>query len=59
MNTIEVPCARCDEFRDRLVSHGYVVDGCDPIGDEMCRISYHRPDEVAAAAAAAAPGDQP
>ena len=55
MNTIEVPCERCDEFRRRLENQGYVVEGCDPVDSDMCSLRYRRPGEAAAADAGVQP----
>jgi len=58
--SMNVPCDRCDEFRQRFEAAGYRVLGCTPAANGLCTLSYEWPAAVAAvaaplAAAAAAP----
>lgn len=40
METMDVPCNRCDEFKQRFESAGYRVLGCDPAAAGMCTLRY-------------------
>lgn len=45
MDTFLVPCARCNEFRTRFETEGFVVSACDPESAKpgMCALRYKRP----------------
>ncbi len=45
MESLTVPCARCDEFRARFEAEGFTVLGCDahPTRTGMCVLNYERP----------------
>lgn len=40
METMDVPCSRCGEFKQRFESAGYRVLGCDPASAGMCTLRY-------------------
>lgn len=54
METMDVPCNRCDEFKQRFESAGYRVLGCDPAAAGMCTLRYEDADSPAPAAAKSA-----
>jgi chitosanase len=55
METMDIPCARCDEFKQRFEAAGFTVHGCKPAAaPEMCTLSYSAPGSAAMAAAVAA-----
>jgi chitosanase len=47
---MNIPCARCEEFRQRFEAAGYRVLGCTPGSGGMCALSYEWPGESAAQA---------
>lgn len=58
MQTFDVPCERCDEFRQRFERAGFQVHGCDPAGGGMCTLRFEPADAQpgpAAGGAAALP----
>lgn len=52
MQTFDVPCARCDEFRRRFEDAGYRVLGCAPAAGGLCTLRY---EPASAGASTAAP----
>jgi chitosanase len=56
MQTMDVPCDRCDEFRARFEAAGYRVHACEAHATKagMCVLRYAWPDAAAVVAAAAA-----
>jgi hypothetical protein len=56
MQTMNVPCDRCAEFRQRFEAAGRRVLGCEPDASApgLCTLRYELPQTVAAAPAAPA-----
>lgn len=65
METIDVPCKRCDEFRQRFQNAGYQVLDCKPASAAgMCTLRYQAPEAAVApatpvAAASRSAGGEP
>lgn len=55
METMDVPCTRCDEFKKRFEDAGYVVLGCDAASEPgMCTLRYEARNVAPAGTAALA-----